>query len=267
MTTSDAGTVILQVEGLSHSYGGLQAVTNVSFAIRRGTFCGLIGPNGAGKSTLLDCISGRVHGYKGRISFNGADITGWPLHRTAAAGLVRTFQVSRIFQRLSVISDVMVGAPGQVGERVIPALLGTWKADQKRHLDNAVRLLRRFQIADVANNLGSALSGGQQRLVELSRTMMARPAMLLLDEPFAGVSPVARRELVAHLKSLCEGDGVTILMIEHRLDLIEELCDPIHAMAQGELVASGNMTDLRKNDRLISAYLGHVKRPANGMQT
>ena len=250
--------MILQVDGISHSYGGLQAIKGVSLEVQRGTFCGLIGPNGAGKSTLLDCISGRIKAQKGRVIFEGVDISGWPLHRTARAGMVRTFQVSRTFQRLSVISDVMVGVPNQIGERVVPALLGTWREDQRRHLDGAVRMLHRFHIAEVAENLGSALSGGQQRLVELSRTMMTHPAMLLLDEPFAGVSPVARRELVAHLRSLCQDDGVTILMIEHRLDLIEELCNPIHAMADGEVVASGSMSELRQNDRLISAYLGHV---------
>jgi len=247
---------ILRISDLAHAFGGTQAVAGVSFSVPRGAFCGLIGPNGAGKSTLIECVSGVLNSYHGRVMFDGRDITGWPLHRVAGLGLSRSFQVSRMFGRMSVLSNLMAAPPAQIGERLLPSFVGGWRDQEAENVTGAWGMLRRFFIDDVAQNYGNDLSGGQRRLTELSRSLMTCPHMLLLDEPFAGVSPTNRARLAEHLRALQRDDGMTILMIEHRLELVEQLCDNIIVMAEGRIIAEGSMADIRKDAAVVSAYLG-----------
>ncbi|HVA24431.1 MAG TPA: ABC transporter ATP-binding protein [Chloroflexota bacterium] len=249
---------MLTIEDLSQSFGGVQAVNGVSLSVPEGAFYGLIGPNGAGKTTLIECASGVIRSFKGKVTFGGQDITGWPLHRVAGLGLVRTFQASRVFSRMSVLSNLMAGPPKQRGERFLDACLGLWRKEQGVFLGQARALAREFELTDVTQNYGSELSGGQRRLTELTRALMARPRMLLLDEPFAGVSPTNRARLAQQLNALCRDQGLSILMVEHRLELVEQLCDHIIVMAEGRVLAQGPMDELRRNSAVISAYLGEV---------
>lgn len=228
----------------------------MTFDVPRGSFYGLIGPNGAGKSTLLDCISGVNVTYAGRIFLEGVDVTRLPLQRMAARGLGRTFQTARVFRRMSVMSNLMVAARNPAGESLREALLKTWKADEARHLTRAWSILNFFDLAHVADNWGSELSGGQERLIELSRLLMSHPQVVLLDEPFAGVSPANRAKLAKQLKVLSRDTGVTILMVEHRLEWVEHLCDRVFVMAEGRLIAQGTLAELRRERAVIDSYLG-----------
>lgn len=254
---------LLSARGVAHSYGGVQAVRGVDLDVRAGEFIGLIGPNGAGKTTFLDCISGAVRPRAGRIVFRGIDVTGRSLHSVARLGLVRTFQTARIFARMTVLSNLMAAPAGQRGEGLLAAVLGGWRDQERAQIERAEEMLVRFRIADAAQQYGSELSGGQRRLTELSRTLMAGPTMLLLDEPFAGVSPTNRARLATHLRALSREHGITIVMIEHRLDLVEQLCERIVVMAEGRAIAEGTMESLRRDQAVVSAYLGEVSTHAN----
>ena len=255
---SPAGRPLLQIEHVGQWFGGVQAVNDVSFSVPAGSFYGLIGPNGAGKTTLIECASGVIRSYRGKVSFDGQDITGWPLHRVANLGLVRTFQASRVFGRMTILSNIMAGPPRQRGERLLDACFGLWRKEERGFLGQARGFAQRFELTDVVDNYGSDVSGGQRRLTELSRALMTRPKMLLLDEPFAGVSPTNRARLAKELRRLCDEEGISILMVEHRLELVEQLCDHIIVMAEGLVLAQGSMDELRTNSAVISAYLGEV---------
>jgi ABC-type branched-subunit amino acid transport system ATPase component len=246
----------LRVESVSCSYDGVQAVRNVTLEVPQGSFYGLIGPNGAGKSTLLDCISGVNVGYEGRVWLDGADVTRLPLQLMAERGLGRTFQTARVFRRMSVLSNLMVAARHPAGEALGAALLGTWKADEELNLARAWTILKFFDLTHIADNWGSELSGGQERLIELSRILMSHPRVVLLDEPFAGVSPVNRAKLANQLRQLSMDTGVTILMVEHRLEWVENLCETVFVMAEGKLIAQGSLAQLRSERAVIDSYLG-----------
>jgi branched-chain amino acid transport system ATP-binding protein len=254
---------LLRVRDVAHSYGGVQAVRGVDLEIRAGEFVGLIGPNGAGKTTLLDLISGAVRVKRGTVTFFGQDITGKPLHAVARLGLVRTFQTARVFARMTVLSNLMAAPAGQRGEGLVGAVFGRWRDQEREQLDRAGEMLARFRIAEAREQYGAELSGGQRRLTELSRTLMAGPMMLLLDEPFAGVSPTNRARLATHLRALSREHGITVLMIEHRLELVEQLCERIVVMAEGRAIAEGTMDTLRRNAAVVSAYLGEVSAHAS----
>ncbi len=250
---------LLEVDSVAHSFGGVQAVAGVNLKVSEGVFKGLIGPNGAGKSTLIDCISGHFRSYRGHVRFAGLDITGWPLHRVAQAGLERTFQTSRMFHRLTVLSSLMVAPMHQRGESLLWSLLGGWRNQESQLVNEARSLVTEFGLEALADSYAGEVSGGQQRLTELTRALMMKPRMLLLDEPFAGVSPTNRKRLVVLLKALNQERGLTILMVEHRLEMVEQLCDSIIVMAEGRVIAEDTMANLRKNPKVVDAYLGAVK--------
>jgi ABC-type branched-subunit amino acid transport system ATPase component len=256
--TPDAATAdsVLSVAKLSFSYGGVKAVETVSLEVPRGSIVGLIGPNGAGKSTLVDCVSGVLTDYTGSLRFNGIDITRWPVHRCASAGLVRTFQVSHLFPQLTTLSNLMMGAQHQDGEGLFSSWFRSWRPKQGQHVRRARTLLARYDLERLGDAYALELSGGQRRLTELARSTMSEPVVLLLDEPFAGVSPTMRDRLVEHLIALRRDQGVTLVMVEHRLELIEEICDFVYVMAAGKVIARGTMAELRQNQTVLDAYLG-----------
>lgn len=253
---SISGRTALEVEQLVCSYGGLRAVAGVTFNIQEGAFVGLIGPNGAGKSTLLDCISGRNRRYTGRVSALGSDITHMRMPDLAQMGVIRTFQVARPFAKLTVLANLMVGPRHQIGERLWEAVFGGWHAQERANLRSAYDSISRFALGDVVDNYGSELSGGQERLLELSRAVLCGPKLLLLDEPFAGVSPTNRARLARHLRSLVLEGGLSVLMVEHRLEWVEVLCNRVLVMAEGKIIADDPMDQIRKDQRVIEAYLG-----------
>jgi branched-chain amino acid transport system ATP-binding protein/branched-chain amino acid transport system permease protein len=245
-----------EVRDLARDFGGVQAVDGVSFAVPQAQITGLIGPNGAGKSTVLKLIAGAIAPTRGQILVDGEDIAGRPQYRVARLGVVRTFQHTSEFPRLTVLENLLVAAPGQPGDSFGGALLGRRHARRRQGelLGRAYGLLEEFSLAHHADTLAGELSGGQRRLVEIMRALMAEPRILLLDEPMAGVNPTLRLTIEDHLRRLADA-GLTMLMVEHELGAVERVCDSVHVMAQGRLLASGTMGDLRRNEEVIGAYL------------
>jgi branched-chain amino acid transport system permease protein len=248
--------IVLEATGLAREFGGVRAVDGVSLAVRRGTLTGLIGPNGAGKSTLLAMLAGTLPASAGQVSYLGQDVTSLPAYRRARLGLVRTFQLASEFKRLTVLENLLTAAPGNRGDSFRGALAGRryWRGDEEAAIDRAAVLLERFGLAAHAGSYAGDLSGGQRRLVEIMRALMAQPQVLLLDEPMAGVHPKLARRIGGELIALCQG-GLTVLMVEHELAIMDEFCDPVVAMAEGKVLAEGTMADLRRRTEVVEAYL------------
>jgi neutral amino acid transport system ATP-binding protein len=252
-----APETLLRVEGLACHFGGVRAVQNATFTVGRGTITGLIGPNGAGKSTVINLVSGRARPDRGSVHFGGKPITGLRPHEVARHGIVRTFQQANVFGGLTVLENLLVGATPWGGESLLAALgpKSMWSGGQTGLLEFAWGILGRFGLEGIANDYAATLSGGQRRLVELMRALMARPKMLLLDEPMAGVSPALAASIAQRLEELRD-QGMTMLMVEHELGLVDKLCDPVVVMAAGRVLAEGPMTELQSNPEVIEAYLG-----------
>jgi branched-chain amino acid transport system permease protein len=248
--------VVLRAVDLVRDFGGVQAVAGVSIEVRRGTLTGLIGPNGAGKSTLLGMLAGTIRVTSGHVFYQDSDVTGLPAYRRARLGLVRTFQLASEFKRLTVMENLLSAVPGNPGDSLAGALRGRryWRRDEEAAIARARILLERFGLSSYADTYGGDLSGGQRRLTEIMRALMTEPAMLLLDEPMAGVHPRLARQIGAQLLDLC-AEGMTILMVEHELAIMDEFCDPVIMMAEGAVLATGTMTDLRARAEVVEAYL------------
>jgi ABC-type branched-subunit amino acid transport system ATPase component len=246
---------LLVVRGLRKDFGGVHAVVDSSFSAPAGRITGLIGPNGAGKSTVLGIIAGAVRPTSGSIDFDGRNIARMPPYQLARLGLIRTFQISGVFDRLTVLENLLVGQPMR-GESLRGALLGKryWRGEQAAAVDRARDLLARFELRAKEDEYGGSLSGGQKRLLEIARALMARPRMLLLDEPMAGVSPTLVGRIEECLRDLV-AEGLTMLMVEHSLPVVERLCDPVVVMAQGSTVSTGTMAELRSRREVLDAYL------------
>jgi ABC-type branched-subunit amino acid transport system ATPase component len=247
---------ILEVRGLAKHYGGVQALTGASFAVREGSITGLIGPNGAGKSTAIGTISGFLKADGGQTIYDGMDVTGWPAHRVARAGLMRTFQLSSEFARLTVMENLLAALPNAMGATLRGAALGKryWRKDQAESVREARRLLARFGLSEIEDQYAGELSGGQKRLLELMRALMGRPKLLLLDEPFAGVNKTLALEVENALTSIRD-EGVTLVLVEHEMGAVERLCDTVIVMALGRVLAEGTMSRLRTNQQVLDAYL------------
>jgi len=250
------GDHVLEVKDLHIDFGGVRAVDGASFAIPRGRVTGLIGPNGAGKSTALKLIVGALRPTSGQVFFEGDDITGWPPHKVARNGVIRTFQLSSEFARLTVMENLLVAAPDQRGATFLGAMRGKryWKRDQAELVQRARELLDEFRMTNATDEYAGRLSGGQKRLVEIMRALMARPRILLLDEPLAGVNPALRLIIEQHLLRLRER-GLTMVMIEHELGTVERCCESVIVMAQGRVLTEGTMAELRQHPEVIDAYL------------
>jgi len=248
---------ILLVDDLSRAFGGVQAVDHCSFAILRGSISALIGPNGAGKTTLVNLVAGALKSQGGRVIFNGTDITGRRGHHIAQLGLIRTFQISREFGGMTVLENMLVTPPRQEGERLINVLFRPHigQMEDKKHVERALELLDTFGLYPQVDEYARNLSGGQKRLLELARAVMAEPELLLLDEPLAGVNPVLIDRIASHIVDLNRA-GITFLLVEHNLDVVEQVCDHVVVMAVGRTLATGRMDELRQNEEVIRAYLG-----------
>ena len=256
VVAADSAAEILRAVGVSKDFGGVQAVSEVTLSVRRGTLTGLIGPNGAGKSTLLSLLAGTERVSAGNIIYAGQDVTGAPAYRRARAGLVRTFQLASEFKRLTVLENLLAAVPGHRGDSFLGAMAGRryWHADEVGAIARAQALISSFGLTQHANDYAGDLSGGQRRLVEIMRALMTEPDMLLLDEPMAGVHPELARTIGDALRALCQ-DGMTILMVEHELAIMDEFCDPVIVMADGRVLAEGTMTELRDRSEVVEAYL------------
>jgi branched-chain amino acid transport system ATP-binding protein len=248
--------VVLEAVGVVREFGGMRAVDGVSFQVRERTLTGLIGPNGAGKSTLLAMLAGTLPVSSGRVVYRGQDITGMAAFRRARLGLVRTFQLASEFKRLTVMENLLAAVPSNRGDSFRGAVLGKryWRGDESAAIERAAVILERFGLTEFANHYAGDLSGGQRRLVEIMRSLMAEPGMLLLDEPMAGVHPNLARRIGNELVALCN-EGMTILMVEHELAIMDEFCDPVIVMAEGAVLAEGTMEQLRGRSEVVEAYL------------
>ena len=251
-----AGDVILECIGLSRSFEGVHAVDDVSLAFQRSRLSGIIGPNGAGKSTALAMLAGTLPPTAGRILYRGEDVTSLPAYRRARLGLVRTFQLASEFKRLTVMENLIAAIPGQRGETFRGAFLGRryWGPQEREAIDRAAAMLERFGLSALGDRYAGELSGGQRRLVEIMRALMADPEVLLLDEPMAGVHPRLAHQIGMQLVALCEA-GITVVMVEHELSIMDEFCDPVIVMAEGRVLAEGTMAALRSNAEVVDAYL------------
>jgi branched-chain amino acid transport system permease protein len=247
---------ILQAIDLTRSFDGSMAVSGVSFELQRGRLTGLIGPNGAGKSTTLAMLAGTLPVTSGQIIYQGEDITALPAFRRARRGIVRTFQLASEFKKLTVLENLLCAVPDQSGDSLRGALQGKrkWGADEQAATVKATEMLERFGLTKYANAYAGDLSGGQRRLVEIMRALMAEPIVLLLDEPMAGVHPHLARQIGHELTELARG-GMTIAMVEHELSIMDEFCEPVIVMAAGAVLAEGTMTTLRAQSEVVEAYL------------
>ncbi len=250
---------MLEVGELVKEFGGLRAVDGVSFTLREHTITGLIGPNGAGKTTLFNTIAGVHRPTSGHITFRGRRIGGLPPYRIFHEGLVRTFQIPRPFAEMSVLENTMLVPSNQAGERFWNNWLRrpTVRAEERACRDRAREVLAFVGLERLAGEYAKNLSGGQQKLLELARVLMAEPQLILLDEPGAGVNPTLLVTIMDKLQEL-NARGITFLIIEHNMDLIMTLCDPVLVMAQGKLLLQGPPAVVRSDQRVLDAYLGGV---------
>lgn len=245
----------MEVRDLHRDFEGLRAVQGASFTVKPGAITGLIGPNGAGKSTVLNLIAGSIPASSGDILFAGRDVTHEPAHRRARRGIIRTFQIATGFGRLTVLENLLVAVPGARGDSLLGALRGKryWREQEWAAVERARDLLRRFDMEAKESEYVSDLSGGQKRLVEIMRSLMACPKLLLLDEPMAGVHPNLAQRIAGYLETLRD-EGLSMLLIEHELGIIERLCNPIVVMAQGTVISEGTMSEVRSQPGVINAY-------------
>jgi branched-chain amino acid transport system ATP-binding protein len=249
---------MIVVDNITKRFGGICAVDGCSLQVAKGSITGLIGPNGAGKSTLFNIIAGSFAPDHGSVRLDGADVTGWPAHRLFAQGLARTFQIAHEFGRMTVLENLMAVPSGQSGENVVSAWL-RWskvRAEERAVRERAEEVLSQLRIDHVMHELAGNLSGGQKKLVELARTMMWQPKVVLLDEIGAGVNRTLLAEIAGEIERLNRDFGYTFFVIEHDMDLIARLCSPVIVMAEGKVLTQGSMAEIRANAQVIEAYLG-----------
>jgi branched-chain amino acid transport system ATP-binding protein len=251
-------TAMLEVHDLVKTFGGLIALSHCSLQVRRGTITGLIGPNGAGKTTLFNVLTGFSKPDSGQVLLKGQDITGLAPHRIFRHGICRTFQIPREFRDMTVLENLMLIPPGQCGERLrYPWFRPTLVRQQEAKIrDKALEVLAAVRLIGLRDEYARTLSGGQKKLLELARTMMADPELLLLDEPGAGVNPTLMDELAEYILHLARDRGVTILLIEHDMDLVMRLCDPVIVLSEGRPLVEGSFETVAKDPRVLAAYLG-----------
>jgi branched-chain amino acid transport system ATP-binding protein len=236
-------------------FGGLTAVNVKHVEIQRGVITALIGPNGAGKTTFFNLLTGFDRPQSGKWSFNRTDLAGMSAYKVARLGMIRTFQLTKVLAKLSVIENMRMGATGQTGERFLSGLLQTWRGQEQSITEKADALLERFLLIKKREDFAGTLSGGQRKLLEMARALMADPELVMLDEPMAGVNPALKQSLLGHVKSLRD-EGRSVLFVEHDMDMVRDISDWVIVMAQGEVIAEGPPDSVMSDQRVIDAYLG-----------
>lgn len=249
---------MLEVQKLEKSFGGLTAVDGCSLTVEEGSITGLIGPNGAGKTTLFNLITGHYKPDKGKILFQGEAIEGLAPHQIFRKKLYRTFQITREFSQMTVLENLMIMPEHQIGEKI----WNTWfrlsavRRQEQGTQAKALEVLEFVELINLKNEYAGSLSGGQKKLLEIARSMMADPKIVLLDEPGAGVNPTLMKKLIDNIKTLRDEKGITFLLIEHDMDLVMNLCDPVIVMSEGKKLAEGTADEIKSNEEVLEAYLG-----------
>jgi len=249
---------ILQIDNLSKYFGGLAAVSDCSLKIKRGSITGIIGPNGSGKTTLFNLIAGNLKTSKGSVLFNNENITDIPSYELFSKGLLRTFQIAHEFTNLTVLENLMMVPGNQSGENLANALLkpNLIKKEEEQIKQKALKVIEFLNLKHLSNELAGNLSGGQKKLLELGRTMMVDAKLVLLDEVGAGVNRTLLKDIGTAILRLNKEQGYTFCMIEHDMDFISRLCNPVIVMAEGSVLFEGTSDEVKKNEKVIESYLG-----------
>jgi len=249
---------VLVVKDLAKRFGGLLAVNGCSFSVGEGTITGLIGPNGAGKTTVFNLLTGFFKPDRGTVHLHAEEITGLCPHRVFRKGIARTFQIPREWKEMTVLENLMLVPTGQLGERIWNPFLR--RRDVRRQEatinDMAHEVLDFLGLSKLANEYAGRLSGGQKKLLELAKTMMISPHLILLDEPGAGVNRTLLKQLAESIQCLCVEKKMTFLLIEHDMDFVMRLCNPVIVMSEGRKLAEGTPHEVQKNQEVLDAYLG-----------
>ena len=249
---------VIDVRNVTKRFGGLTAVNDCSLQVERGSITGLIGPNGAGKSTLFNMVAGNITPDSGSIVFDGRDVAGLPPHKLFRLGLLRTFQIAHEFSNMTALENLMMVPSDQPGEHLANAWFrpGLVRSREQHVRQKALDVIDFLKLGHVRNELAGNLSGGQKKLLELGRTMMVDAHVVLLDEVAAGVNKTLLQDLAANIERMNAELGYTFFVIEHDMDLIGRLCDPVIVMAEGRVIAQGPMEEIRANPEIIEAYFG-----------
>ncbi|QGG41158.1 ABC transporter ATP-binding protein [Aeromicrobium yanjiei] len=247
---------IIKGSNITRTFGGLKAVDVEKIEIQRGVITALIGPNGAGKTTLFNLLTGFDEPDSGTWTFNDKPLAKVPAYKVARLGMVRTFQLTKVLAKLTVIENMRLGAKGQRGEKFLSAAFKSlWKSQEDENTKRADALLERFKLDAKREDFAGSLSGGQRKLLEMARALMVDPELIMLDEPMAGVNPALKQSLLGHVKSLRD-EGRTVLFVEHDMDMVRDISDWVIVMAQGQIVAEGTPQSVMADQRVIDAYLG-----------
>ena len=249
---------ILQINNISKYFGGLAAVSNCSLNIKKGSITGVIGPNGSGKTTLFNLIAGNLKPNSGQVMFNNEEITSIPSYELFSKGLLRTFQIAHEFTNLTVLENLMMVPGNQSGEKLMTALLKPKLVKREEEIvkQKAYEVIDFLNLKHLSNELAGNLSGGQKKLLELGRTMMVDAKIVLLDEVGAGVNRTLLKDIGTSIQRLNKEKGYTFCMIEHDMDFISRMCDPVIVMAEGSVLFKGTPDEVKKNEKVIESYLG-----------
>ncbi len=246
---------ILVATDVSRSFGGLRAVDVDHVEIQRGAITALIGPNGAGKTTFFNLLTNFDTPDTGKVFFDGEDTTGVRSHELAARGMVRTFQLTKVLAKMSVIDNMKLAAQHQAGESMWRALANGWRGQERGVEQRALEVLDEFNMSHMKDEFAGALSGGQRKLLEMARAMMAQPRLIMLDEPMAGVNPALTQSLLGHVKRL-RSEGISVVFVEHDMDVVQDISDWVVVMAEGTVIAEGPPQSIGENAAVVDAYLG-----------
>ncbi len=255
---TEAPKAIFEADGVVKRFGGIRAVDGATMSVGEGSITALIGPNGAGKTTFFNVITGFYKPDGGHAQFGGQQVLGDPPYSLARRGMVRTFQITKALSAMTVLDNMMLAAPEQPGEHLRNVFFrpGAVRSREREVEEQAIELLDVFNLAKLSDNYAGTLSGGQRKLLELARALMAKPRFLLLDEPMAGINPTLGKRLLDHMQRLRKEDGVTFLFVEHDMEVVMGHSDRVVVMAQGRVIAAGEPDEVRNDQDVIDAYLG-----------